>query len=178
MVNKSLLLIIMLSFILAACAPSQANTETMMKEPEETNFAEPGEVEMKDPTEADMDKPSSEDIMSNEAPAQETDMENETMEVPAWLNAALIDVRTSEDFVITDFEGKVILVETIAMWCPTCKKQQMEVKTYLESLDMNKELIVIGLDIDPNENAAALKTYAENNGFDLDLCHCTGRSFS
>jgi hypothetical protein len=52
------------------------------------------------------------------------------------------------------------------MWCPTCKRQQGEVKAMLGQLGMPADLIVVALDIDPNEEAAALKTYAAANGFD------------
>jgi hypothetical protein len=40
------------------------------------------------------------------------------------------------------------------------------VKAFREASDMQKDLVTIGLDIDPNENAADLKAYTENNGFD------------
>ena len=73
---------------------------------------------------------------------------------------------TGETFTIADFKGKVVLVETMAQWCPTCKRQQMEVKALHEQLGMPADLVTIALDIDPNENGDALKTYAAGNGFD------------
>jgi len=57
------------------------------------------------------------------------------------------------------------MIEDLAMWCSNCKKQQIQVKTLLEEMGMNEDLVFIGLDIDPNENAADLKTYTDNNGF-------------
>ena len=33
-------------------------------------------------------------------------------------------------------KGKVVLVETMAQWCSTCKKQQGEVKALHEKLGM------------------------------------------
>jgi len=90
------------------------------------------------------------------------------MEMPAWFGVTLNNARTGENFTINDYQGKVVLVENLAMWCPNCKKQQMEVKALQEAMmgDMGKDLVLIGLDIDPNENAADLKTYTEMNGFD------------
>jgi thiol-disulfide isomerase/thioredoxin len=69
-------------------------------------------------------------------------------------------------FTINDFRGKVVLVETMAQWCPSCKKQQVEVKSLIEKLGMPADLVVIALDTDPNEDRDSLKAYASNNGFD------------
>ena len=44
------------------------------------------------------------------------------------------------------------------MWCPSCKKQQEQVKL-LTSIGHEFDLITIGFDVDPNENAADLKKY-------------------
>ncbi len=93
-------------------------------------------------------------------------MVDEMMEAPAWFGAALTNVSSGEDFTISDFKGKVVLVETLAMWCPSCKRQQIQVKALHEALGMDEDLVSIGLDIDPNENAADLKAYTEANSFD------------
>jgi thiol-disulfide isomerase/thioredoxin len=89
-----------------------------------------------------------------------------TTESPAWFSAPLIDARTGQTFNINDFRGKVVLVETMAIWCTNCLQQQGQVKALHEQLGARDDLISIGLDIDPNENTAALKTYVENKGFD------------
>ena len=53
------------------------------------------------------------------------------------------------------------------MWCPNCKRQQQEVQALHAALgEIGADLISLGLDIDPNENAADLKAYTEANGFD------------
>lgn len=88
------------------------------------------------------------------------------MDAPAWLSATLMDVNTGKNFRLSDFKGKVILVETMAMWCPTCLRQQKEVKALHEKLGMDEDLVSIALDIDPNENGEALKGYAAENGFE------------
>ena len=80
---------------------------------------------------------------------------------------ALTNVGSNEIFAINDYKGKVVLVETLAMWCPTCKRQQVQVQALHEMLGtMGDDLVSIGLDIDPNEIAADLKAYTEANGFD------------
>jgi hypothetical protein len=66
---------------------------------------------------------------------------------------------------VADFEGKVVLVETLAMWCSTCRNQQKEVVKLHEQLGERDDFVSLGLDIDPNEVAADLKAYTQNNGF-------------
>ena len=88
------------------------------------------------------------------------------MGTPAWFDASLTDARTGLSFSIDDFQGKVVLVETMAIWCTNCLQQQGQVKKLHEQLGARDDFVGIGLDIDPNENTAALKTYVENKGFD------------
>ena len=83
----------------------------------------------------------------------------------AWLSIPLTNVRNDETFTIADFSGKVVLVETFAMWCSNCKKQQGEVREFHALIDNNPDLVFIALDIDPNEVASDLKAYIELNDF-------------
>lgn len=117
-----------------------------------------------------MEKPTEEAMMPHDTPTPDAMMEKPTegamMESPAWYGIALTNVQTGEAFTINDFKGKVVLVETMAMWCPNCKKQQGQVKALHELLGMREDLVSLGLDIDPNENGDALKSYIDSNGFD------------
>jgi len=88
------------------------------------------------------------------------------MDAAAWTGAALTNANTGESFSLAGFKGKVVLVEMMAQWCPTCKQQQAEIKSLHEKLGMPPDLVTVSLDIDPNEDAATLKTYTANNGFD------------
>jgi len=88
------------------------------------------------------------------------------METPEWFGASLTDVRTGQSFSINELKGKVILVETMAQWCSNCLRQQGEVKALHDKIGENDDFVSIGLDIDPNENAADLKSYVEAKGFD------------
>ena len=90
----------------------------------------------------------------------------EMVDSPAWFGVALRDVHTGQTFSINDYRGKVVLLETLAIWCSNCKKQQNQVKALHEVLAANEDLVSIGLDIDPNENAGDLKAYTASNGFD------------
>jgi thiol-disulfide isomerase/thioredoxin len=81
-----------------------------------------------------------------------------------WLNLELSDVRTDESFKISDFIGKPILIETFAVWCPTCTKQQRNIKELHE--EVGDSVISISLDTDPNEDAEIVRNHVEENGFD------------
>ena len=85
---------------------------------------------------------------------------------PDWFNIQMTDVRTGQTFTVNDYAGKVVLVETMATWCITCIEQQVEVKKFESQVSNPKDLVVISLDTDLNEDAATLKEYANSYGFD------------
>lgn len=94
------------------------------------------------------------------------DAEPEETRSPAWFTVPLTDVNTGETFTIADHQGKVVLVETMAIWCSNCLQQQRQVKALHDRLGSPEDLVSIGLDIDPNEDATMLSDYTQRNGFD------------
>jgi thiol-disulfide isomerase/thioredoxin len=83
----------------------------------------------------------------------------------AWRTATLRDVTTGEDFRIADLEGKVVAIEAMAIWCSTCRIQQLEAQAALAEVD-SPDVVYLSLDIDPNERADELAEYARREGFD------------
>ena len=83
-----------------------------------------------------------------------------------WFSVELTDAQTGQTFTMNDYAGKVVLVETMAMWCPNCARQGKEVQNMHELLGHPDDLISVSLDVDPNEDQAALKEYVEELGFD------------
>jgi thiol-disulfide isomerase/thioredoxin len=81
-----------------------------------------------------------------------------------WATAELVDVTTGEAFRIADHAGKVIFIETMAIWCPNCRRQQGDVKTALEALPPDAVTFIV-LDVDTSEDGASLAAYREQNGF-------------
>lgn len=150
MFKNTFFVILALLLALSACVPSSTPTDTML----DTHTIATDNV-MGNPTEVMMDQPTEVPEMQGE----------QMMDTPSWFDVTLTNVRTGEDFSINALMGKVVLVENLAMWCSNCKQQQIQVKTFLEEIGMNKDLVVIGLDIDPNEKSADLKKYTDNNGF-------------
>lgn len=137
--------LILLILTISACVPLNATAEAVVENATEEMVAQT--------TEPVID-------------ATDEVMVESTVESPAWLNADLVNIQTGETFTIDDFAGKVVLVENLAMWCPTCLKQQEQVKLLHEQLGADSDLISIGFDVDQNEEAEDLKAYIESNGFD------------
>ncbi len=79
-----------------------------------------------------------------------------------WMDVQLTDVATGQKFKINDFAGKPILLESFAVWCPTCLRQQKEMQKLKES--EGDSIIHISLDTDPNEDEAEVKEHIERNG--------------
>ncbi len=137
-------------------SPTDAMTGT------ESTMAEPMMGEEMSPTDAmtGTESATAEPMMGQETPTPEAMMSTD------WFSAELTDVNTGEVFQVADFHGKVVLVETMAVWCPTCFRQQKEVQALHELLGVRDDLVSLGLDIDPNETAGTLKAYTNKNGFD------------
>lgn len=85
---------------------------------------------------------------------------------PEWFEMALTDAQTGEIFTLSDFAGKVVLLETMAIWCPNCTVQGNEVRKLHELLGNPEDLISVSLDVDYNEDQASLKDYVSEFDFD------------
>ena len=85
---------------------------------------------------------------------------------PEWFDMEMIDVRTGEAYTINDFEGQVELIETMAVWCPTCQKQGDEVARLHEVLGQPEDLVSVSLDVDMGEDEELLGRYVERLGYD------------
>jgi cytochrome oxidase Cu insertion factor (SCO1/SenC/PrrC family) len=92
--------------------------------------------------------------------------EKATSGPPEWFGYELVDVKTGDTFTMNDYAGKVVLLETMAIWCPNCIFQGAEIRKLHELLGNSGDLISISLDVDVNEDAASLKEYTEEFGFD------------
>ena len=154
--------------MLTACAPTATTPPSSMMSETTTPEAMPMG-----------DTPAAEGMMMTEAPTSDSMMMHGTpaaerveatpaplMNMADWLGTPLMDAATDAPFQISDYHGKVVLVETMAIWCTNCRAQQEEIRG-LESqmMEQTNDLVVVSLDIDPNEDQATLKKYAEATGF-------------
>ena len=83
-----------------------------------------------------------------------------------WATATLTDVATGEPFRITDIvaSGKVVFLETMAIWCSNCRAQQIEATVAFDGLDPER-VEWVAIDVESSETAEALARYREQNGF-------------
>ena len=172
--NIFILTVLILSLVLSSCAsaaPAPAKEQDMQTD----NAAESDDAQ--DMQEPDSDNHSA-DMIDDEDMKDEADMSEEMadkgegssedameMSTPDWFDVSLTDIQTGQSFTINELKGKVVLVETLAMWCSNCLKQQKEVLSLHEQLGERDDFISLGFDIDPNEEEAGLKSYVEKNGF-------------
>ena len=75
----------------------------------------------------------------------------------------LIDVNTNSTYKLSDFEDKIVLIESFAIWCPSCTAQQREFKKLHK---LQPQVISIALDTDQNEEESEVLAHAQTNGFD------------
>jgi len=76
----------------------------------------------------------------------------------------LTEVITGETFKLSDFKGKQVMLESFAVWCPTCLAQQKEMKKVIEV--RGDDVVHISLDTDPNEDESQVREHARKNGLD------------
>lgn len=196
------------TLVLSACGGVTPTPDKMMDQPTDAMMHETATPdammgEMATPTEEMMmqDTETPDAMMMNETATPDAMMMHETptsdgmmhddgtpagmMETPAWFGVKLTNAVTGETFSVNDFKGKVVLVETMAVWCSNCRTQQGQIKALHEKMGMQDDLVSLSLDIDLNENQADLKAHVEKNGFDwlyavapADAVHEIGQLYS
>lgn len=95
-----------------------------------------------------------------------TDVPTAMVDLPAWFAVALTDVNTGETFTVADLRGRVVLVETLAVWCSKCLQQQRNVQALHAQLGVRDDFVSLALGVDLNEPYAILQDHAARNGFD------------
>ena len=107
--------------------------------------------------------PTQPSITEPTAPTPSAPAETPT-EPTSYLDIPLRDVRTGETFKLSDFSGKVVVIETMAVWCPLCTDQQRQIRA-AEAALASEDVVSVSLDIDPNEDDARLLGHVERQGF-------------
>lgn len=92
---------------------------------------------------------------------KEVNGENKNIE---WKEIILEDSVSGDKFKIADFEDKVVLLESFAVWCPVCLAQQKEIQD-LKNTSSN-EMVYISINTDPNEDNEIVKEHKQKNNFD------------
>lgn len=79
-----------------------------------------------------------------------------------WMNSEIKDVKTGETYILSDFD-KPILLESFAVWCPICKKQQDEIKELIKEGDVS---VHISINTDPNEDEEKVLSHVNKYSYD------------
>jgi hypothetical protein len=149
--------VLIFGVLFSACAAVPQAVPEVMVEQEDTMSKEDDAAGMMGESH-DEDMASADDMMDKPS--------GELMMAPEWFSAELVDVHTGERFRVGDLQGQVVLVETMAVWCSNCLRQQREVQALHAALGEREDFISIALDIDPNEEVAQLRDFAARQGFD------------
>lgn len=80
-----------------------------------------------------------------------------------WRTTPLTDVLTDESFVVDEQPGPVLL-HTFATWCPVCERQHSHLDGFRD--DAPDDLTIVSMNVDPNEDAAAVREYARTKELD------------
>ncbi|MCK4965814.1 redoxin family protein [bacterium] len=82
-----------------------------------------------------------------------------------WANIELTDVVTGQKFNISDFSGQSVLLESFAVWCPTCLQQQKEINNFIKTGNTD-DVVHISIDTDPEEDESAVLRHIQENDFE------------
>lgn len=141
--------------------------DAMMEKPtEDSMMEETSDAMMEKPTEDAMMEKTPDAMMAETPDAMMNETPGTMMESPGWFSTQLTDVLTGDTFTINDFKGKVVVVYNAAATCADCLKQGQQLQTLVEMLGMDSNVVVVGLTGDPSNDAAALKSYVEDNRFE------------
>jgi hypothetical protein len=108
------------------------------------------------------------DTATPEAMAPSSGGGNMMIMAPAWTGVALTDVNSNKAFKLSDYKGKVVLVELISLNCQVCQQQQEALKAFdaaMMSGPAQEEPVIVSLDVDAMDHAADLSNYAQKNGY-------------
>ncbi len=98
-----------------------------------------------------------------EVVSEEADVPSETVPVD-WKSVGFVDASTGETFTITQFAGTPVLVESFAVWCPKCLRQQEILSEFKQQ--SGDAVVIVSLDTDPNEDLVRVQEHLARYGFD------------
>lgn len=79
----------------------------------------------------------------------------------SWENVEITDVRNGDTYTVNSLERPVV-VESFAVWCPTCTRQQKEIKELHGKINFTS----VSLNVDTNEDQEKIRKHIQENSFD------------
>ena len=165
-------LLVLVALVVSACGADADDTMDKEAPPATTEKADSDTMAAQDGSASTTETDHGEDTMTEDdseamgGGSMDTMESETTIDLPAWFSAELSDVNSGATLTVADlFKDQVVLVETMAIWCSNCLRQQQEVRALHEALGERDELVTLVLDVDANEDAGNLKAYAEKHDF-------------
>ena len=99
------------------------------------------------------------------APSEEAAPSSEETAAPTdWMDIELIDLNTGEQFIISDFKGKAILLESFASWCASCMSQRIAIKEV--SKRKGDDIVYISVETDLITDEISVRQALQNFNFE------------
>jgi cytochrome c-type biogenesis protein len=73
---------------------------------------------------------------------------------------------------LTDYRGKVLLLDFMALWCTSCKQVEKMLHDIIDDFDED-EFAVLSIDIDPTESAEDIRSHWEEEGHSWNVARDT-----
>jgi thiol-disulfide isomerase/thioredoxin len=87
----------------------------------------------------------------------------------AWKSAPLTDANSGKTFTLGNFSGKVVVLQFMAVYCQFCLAEARQLVSVQQNFAGNAQasgqVVVVSVDVDPNENLAQLQAYVSQNHF-------------
>jgi cytochrome oxidase Cu insertion factor (SCO1/SenC/PrrC family) len=96
----------------------------------------------------------------NEPVSEEPPAANPTSNTPSWRTVEMTDVTTNQTFTVESLQ-EPLLIESFAIWCPPCTRQQQEIKALKEDTNVTS----VSINVDPEEDDDRVRSHASSNQF-------------
>ena len=87
----------------------------------------------------------------------------------AWKSAPLTDANSGKSFTLGNFSGKVVVLQFMAVYCQYCLAEARQLvavqQNFAGNAQASNQVVVVSVDVDPNENFAQLQSYVSQNHF-------------
>ncbi len=86
-----------------------------------------------------------------------------------WKSAPLTNAATGQSFTLSQYSGKIIVLQFMAIYCQYCLAEGHQLVSVQQSLSGNSQaagqVVIVSVDVDPNENLDQLQSYVRQNNF-------------